>query len=221
MKVSASEIRGGLKAKGVTFVVCYLDENSSDDKCAIITHARSRDIYTFFLMNLLEDPSLGVIFKPAYIHDFKERVMDPLKDLFDKAQATGRLKVMGEGHFKTDALPAEAASAADITIGLLLSGTATLEAVLTGGKAVFLDLEGLGYKDIYRWGKGSVVFDSCPSLWEALCRFRKDPAGFPQFGDLHHWIKDSESYQGHQGAERIAKHIDGLCAVYRKEIYAG
>ncbi len=220
MKISARHLRDDLTIKGATFIVCYLDENSSDDKYSIIAHQRARSIYAFLLTRVLEDITLGLILKPGYIHDFNERIADHLKELFASAAATGRLKIIGDGHFKTDTLPAEASSAADVTIGLLLSGTAVLEAVLTGAKAVFLDLEGLGYKDIYQWGRGSVVFESCALLWEALCCYRDDPKGFSEFGDLSQWVEDQKSYADSCGADRIAAHIAKECRHYRKDAHA-
>ncbi len=217
IKRSASSMRQDLLDHGAKFIVCYLDESSGNDKFAVITHDRARQIYTFWLMRLLEDETLGLIFKPGYIHDFNARIREPLAELFARAQSSGRLKVVGDGHFKTDTLPAEAACAADVTVGLLLSGTALLEAVLTGSKAVFLDLEGLKEEKVYQWGQGAIVFDSCAALWQAMKSYRGDPGSFKQFGDLSRWLGDKTVYLGEPGASRIARHLSGLCANYRKE----
>ena len=210
LRQSAASLRSKIMAKGATFVICYLDENSSEDRFSLISNKKAQTIYSFWLTQVINDSTLGIIFKPAYIHDFDKRIFSALKNIFDQALATGRCVIIGDGHYKTDTLPAEVALASDVTVGLLIAGTAVLESVISGAKAVFLDLEGLYHKPIYQWGKDNVVFDSCEQLATVIARYRSNPSQLPAFGDLKEWAYEHEPFHDGHGPNRIAQYIQKL-----------
>jgi hypothetical protein len=212
VKNGADELRGRLKDAGARFVLCFFDENSSDGQMSLIPNDRTVQVHRFLLERVLEDPSFGLILKPGFPHTFYDRVA-PIGGLIEDARKTGRLVILDSGGgVKTDAYPAEAAQAADLCVGLLLSGTASLEAWLAGKPAVFLDLEGLTDDPIYEYGQGRLVFPTLGELWDGIARFREDPASVPGFGDLSRWAEGRDPYRDGRAAHRISSYAETLLA---------
>lgn len=205
----AASLREGLRASGAEFIICFFDENSSNDRFSLITDQASAEVHRRLLERVLEDGSLGLILKPGYPNTFYQR-MASIKGLIDKALSTGRCVVMDKGQYlKTDKYPAEAAQAADLAIGLLLSGTAALESFLSGTKTVLLDLEGLVSDPVYGWGKGKAVFEDLDELFAAIEGFRsgKGPEGF---GDLSRWVLERDCFRDGGASFRIGQYVGWL-----------
>lgn len=209
VKEGAAELRRELLARGVRFIICYFDENSSDDRMFAISNDRSALIYKLFIEKMLEDSSLGLIFKPGYPKTLYQRISS-ISSLIEKAKATGRCIFLDEGSYVTEKYPTEAAQAADISVGLLLSGTASLESYLSGTPTVFLDLEKLYSNPVYQWGKGKVVFDNPDDLFVAIDTFRQDPDAIPGFGDLSSWVKDRDPFKDGSASLRMEQYINWL-----------
>ena len=110
-------IRKQLLDKGVKFILCYFDENSMDDRMAGITHERSARIYKYLIEKMLDDETLGLIFKPVFPKTLYQRVSS-INNLFEKAKASGRCIFMDRGSYVTEQYPTEAAQAADLCVGL-------------------------------------------------------------------------------------------------------
>ncbi len=207
VREAAQEIRSRLEAAGARFVVALFDENSSDSRMTVIPDRRARELYRGFLESALADPSLGLILKPGYPLTLRERLGDEVGALLDAALATGRTELMDEGSWVTERYPAEAAAAADVSAGLLMSGTACLEAWLAGCRAAFIDLECLYDREVYGWGRGTVVFDSCEAFFESLSAYRADPSGNAGFGDLGRWADSLVSFTDGRAAARIGAYV--------------
>lgn len=206
----AAELRGRLNEAGARFVLCFFDENSSDDRMSIIPNDRTVAAHRALIERVLADPSFGLVLKPGFPLTFYDRVA-PIAGLIDEARRTGRLLIVDSaGGVKTDAYPAETALAADLCVGLLLSGTAALEAWLAGTPTVFLDLEGLTDDPIYEYGQGRLVFPTLGELWAGIARFREDPASVPGFGDLSRWAKGRDPYRDGRAAHRISSYAETL-----------
>ena len=208
-------IRKQLLDKGVKFILCYFDENSMDDRMAGITHERSARIYKYLIEKMLDDETLGLIFKPVFPKTLYQRVSS-INNLFEKAKASGRCIFMDRGSYVTEQYPTEAAQAADLCVGLLLSGTVALEAYLSGTPTVFLDLEKLYSNPVYQWGKGKVVFDSLDDLFSAINKYRENPESIPDFGYLSLWAKDKDPFKDGNASLRIGQYINWLLEMFNE-----
>lgn len=213
VRQDALALREGLKSKGVKFIVCFFDENSANDRMSAISNEKTALTYGYFLTRLLEDETLGVIFKPGYPKSLLDR-LSSINPLIEKAKATGRCVFLDKGTYLTQTYPALAAQAADVCIGLLLSGTVSLEAWLSGTPTVFLDLEKLYSNPIYQWGKGKVVFEEMDSLFSALRQYRENPDGCPGFGDLSRWAKDKDPFKDGKASLRMGQYIGWLLEAF-------
>jgi len=206
VKADAQKAREQLLHKGAEFIVCFFDENSSQNRMTDVTNERSAVTYKYFINRMLKDNRLGLIFKPGYPSTLPERLSE-ITNLIEDAKKTGRCVFMDGGDYVTDQYPAEAAQAADLCVGLLLSGTAALESYLSGTPTVFLDLEGFPSNPIYKSGKGKVVFDSLDSLFLVIKQYRNDPQSVPGFGDLSTWVRDRDTFKDGNASLRVGQYI--------------
>lgn len=206
---NARKIRNRLLNKGVKFVVCFFDENSWDDVNSIITNKKSADTYKYFINKMLEDETLGLIFKPTFPFSIYQRISS-ISDLIEEAKATGRCIFLDKGSYMSEQYPTEAAQASDLCVGLLLSGTVALESYLSGTPTVFLDIEKLYSDPIYQWGKGKVVFDSLDALFSAIQKYRDNPDSISGFGDLSRWAKNRDPFKDGNASMRIGQYINWL-----------
>ncbi len=209
VKKNAEILREQLRNKGVQFVICYFDENSSDDRMTVISNRRSAEIYEYFLKKTLEDETIGLIFKPGYPKTLYKRIAS-ISGLIERAKETGRCIFMESGSYVTEQYPTEAAQAADVCVGLLLSGTVALESYLSGTPTVFLDLEKLYSNPVYQWGKGKIVFDSLDDLFSAIQKYREHPESIPGFGDVSDWVKDRDPFKDGNASLRMGQYISWL-----------
>lgn len=205
---AAMRHREKLIKAGAKFIVCFFDENSSDDRMCVVSNPATVKIYESFLNSVLSDPTLGLIVKPGYPRTLFSR-LPQIRPLADRAKATGRCVFLDEGTVVTDVLPTEAAQAADMAVGFLFSGTAIMESYLSGTPSVYLDLEKLVHRPEYQWSH-RVVYESLEDLWSAIREYRRDPAAHPEFGDLSPTIDDRDPFRDGRAALRIAEYIRWL-----------
>lgn len=95
VSAESSKLRDSLLQRGASFIICYFDENSSDDRMSVIPNERSAEIYRYFLERILEDETLGLICKPGYPRTLYQRI-SPIGSLIDRAKATGRCVFLGQ-----------------------------------------------------------------------------------------------------------------------------
>jgi len=207
-RAKGDELRKKLQAKGAQFIICYFDENSSDDSLSIIPNDRSLKVYKKLLNAVLADKSLGLICSPKRPQTLLKRLPE-IAQLIDQAKATGRC-VFLEGEYGTESYPAQASLAADITITLLLGGTTALECFLAGSRVVYLDLEKLYSYEEYQWGKGTLVFDDLEALMSAIDQVRRDPGVAIGRADLVPNLKEKDPFQDGQAAKRMATYLENL-----------
>lgn len=215
VKESSLIIRKQLLDRGVKFILCYFDENSSDGRMSGITNERSARIYKYLIKKMLEDETLGLIFKPGYPKTLYQR-LSSISGLMDKAKASGRCIFMDKGSYVTEQYPTEAAQAADLCVGLLLSGTVALESYLSGTPVVFLDLEKLYSNHIYQWGKGKVVFDNLDDMFSAINKYRENPESIPGLGNLSSWVKDKDPFKDGNASLRMGQYINWLLDMFNQ-----
>ena len=202
-------LRKKLEEQGAKFVICFLDENSDDDRLAMVSNDESAGIYKFFIEKVLADPTLGLVCKPGYPRTLRDR-LSSISGLLDKAVATKRCVFLDTGTLLTEEYPSEAAQAADICVALLVGGAAGMESSLAGTPTVFLDNRKLYSHQLYRTGKGSVVFDNTEDLYRGIETFRKAPDAVPGFGDLHSWLHGRVAFRDGNAAERMNTYLAWL-----------
>ena len=207
-RTKGEELRKKLQAKGAQFIICYFDENSSDDSLSVIPNGRSVQVYKKLLNAVLADDSLGLICSPKRPKTIFKRLPE-IAGLIEQANATGRC-VFLDGQYGTESYPAEPSQAADITITLLLGGTTALECYLAGSRVVYLDLEKLYSYEEYQWGKGTLVFDDLEALMLAIDQVHRDPSAAIGRADLIPNLKEKDPYQDGQSAKRMATYLESL-----------
>jgi hypothetical protein len=209
VKDRAAGLRTQLAAKGAQFIICLLDENSFPDKRGGQTDEYIAQDYKFLLDRLLEDPGMGLIFKPKKPGSLRHR-LGPVSDLLDTALKTGRCYMHTQGIVATDMLPCEAGAASDLTIALLYGSTAALEVALHGTPTVMLDRELQTNHPLYALGEGRVIFKDWDVLWDSLSQYRAGNGGTAGFGDWRPTLDELDEFQDGKAAQRMGEYISWL-----------
>ena len=205
----AMRVRNNLFDQGAKFIVCFLDENSTEDPRWGLSHTHAAENYRYLLNRLLADPTLGLIFKPKKPANLRRR-LGPLSELLDQALATGRCHLYSEGIIATPVLPIEASRAADVTIGQIYGSTAAFECSLAGSRVLLLDRESVLYHSLYQLGEGRVVFKDWDSLWESLNNYRENPDSVDGFGDWSSVLPILDEFRDGKTAQRIGEYVSWL-----------
>src|SRR5438034_1128780 len=85
----AQGLKRDLRKNGGEYIISFFDENSGDDSRWHTGHQLQRDNYAFLLEKLLDDPTLGVVFKPKVPKTLRRR-LGPVAELLARTEATGR-----------------------------------------------------------------------------------------------------------------------------------
>jgi len=203
-----SQNRNMLKKNGAEFIVCFFDENSLNRWDIFHSDDDAASDYEFLLRWLLDDPKLGLIFKPKVSTNIFKRIKS-ISGLIDGALKTGRCKFLTSDTIVGGIFPAEAALMADICIGWLTGSTAALEAHLAGTKSVMIDLVGIN-SDAYCWGENSVIFKTWENLQNAIFKYRSDPNAWPEFGDWSAGLDDYDQFRDGQASLRMGQFISWI-----------
>lgn len=217
----ARVLRKRLESAGAKRVVALFDENSADDARWHLGHERHQTNYGFLLEKVLAEPWLGLVIKPKVPRTLRRR-LGPLAALLEKAEATGRCFVFGEGALQSSHPPAAAALSADLAVhGHLTAGTAALEAALAGTPTVLYDGDYLPGSPLYRLGLGRCVFRDWPSLWSSAVEHWNRPGGVPGFADWSALLPELDPFRDGRAAERMGAHLawlrEGLAAGLGRE----
>jgi hypothetical protein len=203
------ELRRGFEVAGARFVLCFLDENSVQRWNVPAPHEEAMADYEFLLRWLLDDPELGLVFKPKKGDTLFER-MGPLSSLIEEAEATGRCVFLNRLPEESAFSPARAARLADLCLGKLVGSTAAMEAWMVGVPTVLVDPDGYHTHPFWSWGGGKIVFSGWPELRSAVHGFRADPEGRPEFGDWSSGIHALASPLDGAARERIGRVVRRL-----------
>ena len=176
------------------------------DEIIPVSNEGSAEDYEFLLKWLLEDPTLGVVFKPKRSIDLFDRI-SRIDDLIKAGNETGRCHFLLSDTTVGNIYPAEAALIADLCIGKLLGMTAALEACLVGVPSILIDREGFKSQPFYKLGRDRVVFDNWESLREAVESYRSNPDLFPDIRDWSSVLKDFDPFQDGQAGLRMGYFI--------------
>ena len=216
VKERSERLRKNLRDRGAKFIICYFDENSSDDRMSIIPNSRGRLIYKYLLNWVLSDETVGLICSPKRPKTLQTRLPE-ITSLIKKAKNTGRCIFM-EGEYAANNYPTEAAQASDIVISLLIGGTTSLESFLSGVRVVYLDLEGLYSYPEYKWGRDTIVFDDIDNLISAINKFRNNSKSFDELGNFNMvaTIKQKDQFRDGRADERMGQYIEWLLEMFNK-----
>jgi len=214
VKEDSQKLRKQLIKKGAKFIICFFDENSSDDVMSTLSKDRLLFIYERLLSLILADKSLGLICSPKNVNVYKSNIrfsrkMPEMQRIIEEVESTGRFVSMG-GTRQPHNYPTEVAQAADLCIGLLLGGTAILESYLSGTPSIFIDMEKLYALEIYKWGKGRVVFDDINEMLNTIKKYRENPNSVQGFGDLSSWVENKDPFKDGNASLRIGQYIKWL-----------
>ncbi len=209
------KMKQSLIGKGATFVLCFLDENTVNrwdipgwDIDTIID-------YEFLLRWLLEDPALGIIFKPKYATNLFQR-LSGIADLIQNAKQTGRCLFLTSDHLYGHIFPAEAALAADVCVGKLLGSTASFESQLAGVPTLMMDSEGYHDHPLRVVLPSGIIYKDWSSLRKAVENYRTEPAKHPTFGRWQSGLTLLDPFRDGQASQRMRLFIYSLYQLLEK-----
>ena|GEM_PF-1267056 len=201
-----AETRKQLQDNGARFILCFFDENSANRWDILHWDDDAADDYEYLLKWLLSDPALGIVFKPKKSTNLFQRISRG-SGLINQVKQTGRCKFLTSDTLVGSIYPAEAALMADVCIGKLFGGTATLEARLAGVPTVLIDTERFRSHPFYTWGCGRVIFTDWESLRAAVEQYRAAPEAYPEFGDWSPGLNELDPFQDGQASLRMGLYI--------------
>ena len=175
--------RRRLAKAGAQFVICYFDESVQHDKYGLISDKDHCAAILALLKIVLDDPSVGVLVKTQFQHNLPQN-FDEITPARAAAKATGRYLELVYGAHRNIVFPAEAAHAADITIGHAVGATAPLEAALVGARSILLNPYGIRGDNDALYARADIVYPSMATALEAIRGFR---SGAPECARLGDW----------------------------------
>ena len=135
-----------------------------------------------------------------------------------KATGTGRCYIFSEDYVSH---PCEAAFASDIVIhNSLDAGTAGMECALTGIPTLLLDKNGWRKSQLYKAGKGKVVFNDLITLWDELNNHWNNKTN-PDFGDWSLIINDLDPFRDGKATKRMSKYLSWIIECFNEGLDRG
>ncbi len=210
-------VRKNILANGAKKIVAMFDENSLDDSRWHTGHDLQREHYTRCINELLENPSIGFVFKPKYPKNLRERLGD-VSVLLDQAIQTGRCYILDqESKHGSSVSPLEATSIADLVIHSCAdAGSCAVESALVGKKTIAIDLEGWDKAIWYEFGEGNVVFRDWPSALAKLREWSELENYDSAFGDCSKLLDHFDPFQDGLAAERTGSYLSVLYTCFEK-----
>ena len=212
LKPKAYKLREQLQSRGAKKIVSVFDENSGEDpRWYISGHEYSRRHYRFWSEKVLQEPWLGVIFKPKKPKTLCQRLGE-VNILVDEAKKTGRLIIL-EGASQNASIvpPVLAAMASDISLqAIFIAGTTGLECALAGIPSLSMDFEGWKRSFRYQLGEGRVIFPNYEYLWKVLTEHWNSKNGVPGLGDWSPIIDELDPFRDGRAAERMGNYLHWL-----------
>ena len=197
-----------MRNHGVDFILCFFDENSVERWDYGGSHKELAQDYEFLLQWLIEEPSIGLVFKPKKFRDLFQRIGDT-SNLIKQAQETGRCK-MFDDNFGNNISPAEAALIADVCIGKLTGVTAALEAQLIGSPSILIDIDQFHTHPLYSGASKDFIFSDWKPLRFAVEKYRSNPAAYPELGNWGNELKGLDPYQDGKANLRMGNYIGNV-----------
>ena len=212
-KEEAKTLRKRLHSFGAKKIISYFDQDSSGDQRWGTSRTNALESYQYLLSKVIQEKWLGLIIKPRKPKNIR-KVLGDVNLLLDQALATGRCYMIENyDNFNPknfNSPPSQCAMASDISIQeVMVSGTAGVEAALTGTPTLMMDRYGFTESQFYKLGIGKVVFNDWQELWENLKKhWRKDP--ITGFGDWSPIMDDIEPFRDGKASLRLTKFLNSL-----------
>ena len=209
LRPHALKLRQQLLQAGAKNIIAYFDENTVTDGRWFLGNEFAQKNTHFWLEQILNNPQLGMVFKPKTPVSLRRR-LGPVAQLLAQAEKTGRCLVVEGGSVQGSYPPALAALAADVAIHDCLSaGTAGLESALAGVPTLLADLEGWPSSPLYDLGPG-VVFRNWPQMWQACQEYFQNPKAKPGFGSWAAGIDQLDPFRDGKAALRMSQFLKWL-----------
>lgn len=202
----AAAIRKSLVPQGARFVLAVYDNTFNAN--AHLSRGMLESFYTALLQWVIDDPEVGLVIKTK-----KAAVLDQLPKVYEslaRAEASGRCAIIDDA---AGMLPADAAHAADFTVGIGIS-TAVIEAAIVGKRGVHCDLPRQQSHQFYQWGYEQVIFDDLDAMMTALRRYKADPASEPHLGDHTPCLDQLDPFRDGRAGERVGSYIRSLLEAF-------
>lgn len=202
----ARQLVSRLRTLGVTFTLCFFDQNEGDHRKRL-GGAHTQSDYGFLCDKLAADETLGLILKPKRPESLPAR-LGPVWPRVQRLIDSGRCIFLGGRSLDERYLPCVGACVADLAISILGGATAGLESYLAGTKTLLIrqDQDLGAFK---RLPEGSVVFDTLEDLWQTVERFRANPSD-PHIGNWEPIIEEFTSLRDGRASDRIGGYITWL-----------
>lgn len=185
----AKQLRSRLASKGAKFVICYFDESVQKNRWGFISEEHHLGELRNLARIVIEVPDVAVLIKTKYAWN-DPSILYPSEPSIQTASATGRFRTIAEGVHRNGIFPAEAALAADISIGHAFGATAALESVIAGTPAVLIRRYGEKTLIDHLLAPLDVVFPSIADCLSAIAEYRQNKPSRAALGDwsaiLHH-----------------------------------
>lgn len=202
--------RAELQKAGANFIICFFDENSLNRWDIAAPDSEAAEDYMHLLQWLIEDPSIGMVFKPKKAKSLFRRIAS-VGDLVEKALQTKRCIFLDESAQESSAVfPAEAGAMSDLCIGKLTGTTAALEVVLAGKRCLLVDADGLHAHPFYKWGRENVIFRSWNDLRIAVDAYRKNQELMPQFGRWDFALPELDPFRDGKASLRMGSFLGDI-----------
>ena len=217
LKSKAQEIRKVLNSNGAEKIICSIDENSTDDSRWHTGHELQRENYIYILEKVLENPWLGVVFKPKNAKTLRQRLGN-VNELLIEVEKSGRCMILEDsGRHTTLAPPLIAGLASDVCIhGHLSASTAALECALAGLPTLLIDREGCPNHKLYNFPKDSIIFEDWSVALDRTIEYLQTPGGIPGFGDWSDFIDELDPFRDGKAAERMGDYLNELIKGFNK-----
>jgi hypothetical protein len=184
----SESLRSSLLLNGAEFVVGVFDESVQSDHDLWAWKTKSEHLIELETLCkfILANEDVGVIFKTQFVRNNPLKLFPDNKLIVD-ALSTNRMIFPSVGNKRNLILPGEIAKAADICIGDIVGGTASLEAALSGTKSILIDSMNFGPRNrkIYYDNKG-IVFKDLESGLSAITEYRSRA---DQNNDIGNWSR--------------------------------
>ena len=205
-------IKNRLSSHGAKHIISLFDGNSTHHTKWNYGHDICRETYTSFLNAVLDNPWLGVVFKPKKPLTLFSRLGDDVVSLLNDAQKTGRIHIYMETKENQSNVPAIlAALSSDLCVhGHLCSGSAGIECASAGFPVLLMDMEGQPDSKLYQLEKDKVIFHNYSDMIEAIIENFQSSEGIPGFGDWSPIIDELDPFRDGKGAYRMGTYLHWL-----------
>ena len=221
LKEEAQFVRNKILSNGAKYIVAIFDENSSPDKRWHTGNLLQAENYEIILKELLINPNLGVIFKPKFAKNLRERI-GTVNKLLVEAVNTGRCYIYensghensdyGYSYARTSAPPVLAGMSADICIHSHLSaGSAALECALANLPTILIDREGTPDNLFYDILDKNIIFKNWEEAIYAINDIMRSKTRNHNFGKWpNHFLNSIDKFRDGKAAFRMGEYLNTL-----------